>query len=108
MTRARFVVRGIVQGVNFRAQAVREAKARGVTGCVWNRPDDAVEVIAEGDAASLVALEAWLARGPRLARSRASIGWTLRTRSATATSRSRTARRSDQRRRLFFRSGCGK
>lgn len=67
MTRARFVVRGVVQGVNFRAQAVREAKARGVTGCVWNRPDDAVELIAEGDAASVAALEAWLARGPRLA-----------------------------------------
>ena len=68
MTRARFVVRGVVQGVNFRAQAVREAKARGVTGCVWNRADDALELIAEGDAASLAALEAWLARGPRLAR----------------------------------------
>ncbi len=67
MTRARFVVRGVVQGVNFRAQAVREAKARGLTGCVWNRADDAVEIIAEGNVASLVALEAWLARGPRLA-----------------------------------------
>jgi acylphosphatase len=67
MTRARFVVRGIVQGVNFRAEAVRQAKARGLTGCVWNRADDAVEVIAEGDRASLTALEAWLARGPRLA-----------------------------------------
>jgi acylphosphatase len=68
MTRARFVVRGVVQGVNFRAQAVREAKARGVTGCVWNRADDAVELIAEGDSGSISALEAWLARGPRLAR----------------------------------------
>jgi acylphosphatase len=67
MTRARFVVRGVVQGVNFRAEAVRQAKARGLTGCVWNRPDDAVEVIAEGDATSLAALETWLARGPRLA-----------------------------------------
>ncbi len=67
MTRARFIVRGVVQGVNFRAQAVRAATARGLTGCVWNRTDDAVEVIAEGDAASLTALEAWLAHGPRLA-----------------------------------------
>lgn len=67
MTRARFVVRGVVQGVNFRAAAVHQAKARGLTGCVWNRVDDAVELIAEGDAASLGALEAWLARGPRLA-----------------------------------------
>lgn len=67
MTRARFVVRGVVQGVNFRAEAVRQAQARGLTGCVWNRADDAVELIAEGDAASLGAFEAWLERGPRLA-----------------------------------------
>ncbi len=67
MTRARFVVRGVVQGVNFRAQAAREAKARGLTGCVWNRGDDAVELIAEGNATSLAALEMWLAHGPRLA-----------------------------------------
>jgi acylphosphatase len=67
MTRARFIVRGVVQGVNFRAEAVRQARARGLTGCVWNRADDAVEVIAEGDSAGLAALEAWLARGPRMA-----------------------------------------
>ena len=67
MTRARFVVRGVVQGVNFRAEAVRQAKARGLTGCVWNRADDAVEVIAEGESGALTALETWLARGPRLA-----------------------------------------
>ena len=67
MTRARFIVRGVVQGVNFRAEAVRQAKARGLTGCVWNTADDAVEVIAEGESDSLAALEAWLARGPRLA-----------------------------------------
>lgn len=66
MTRARFVVRGRVQGVNFRAAAAREATARGLTGCVWNSGDDSVELIAEGDSASLAALEAWLARGPRL------------------------------------------
>ena len=67
MTRARFVVRGVVQGVNFRAEAVRQAKARGLTGCVWNRADDALEVIAEGESDSLAAFESWLARGPRLA-----------------------------------------
>ena len=67
MTRARFIVRGVVQGVNFRAEAVRQAKARGVTGCVWNRADDAVELIAEGDGDALAALQQWLSRGPRLA-----------------------------------------
>jgi len=68
MTRARFVVRGRVQGVNFRAAAVREAISRGLNGCVWNRADDAVELIAEGDAHALDALATWLAHGPRLAK----------------------------------------
>jgi len=68
MTRARFVVRGRVQGVNFRAAAVREATAHRLTGCVWNREDDAVELIAEGDADSVAALQRWLAQGPRLAK----------------------------------------
>jgi acylphosphatase len=68
MTRARFVVRGLVQGVFFRAEAVREATARGLTGRVWNTADGAVELIAEGDADALAALQEWLARGPRQAR----------------------------------------
>jgi acylphosphatase len=67
MARARFVVSGIVQGVNFRNAAVREATARGLTGCVWNRADDAVELIAEGPPESIADLERWLARGPRMA-----------------------------------------
>lgn len=67
MTRARFVVHGIVQGVNFRAAAVREASARGLTGRVWNRPDDAVELIAEGDGDALESMQEWLQHGPRLA-----------------------------------------
>ncbi len=68
MTRARFVVRGVVQGVNFRAAAAREATALGLTGRVWNTNDDGVELIAEGPAASLANFERWLARGPRMAR----------------------------------------
>jgi len=68
MTRARFVVRGVVQGVNFRAAAVREATAHGLTGCVWNTEDDAVGLIAEGSAESLASFARWLARGPRMAR----------------------------------------
>jgi acylphosphatase len=68
MTRARFIVRGLVQGVNFRAAAVREAVAHGLTGCVWNREDDSVELIAEGEAQGLAALQHWLATGPRLAK----------------------------------------
>jgi acylphosphatase len=66
--RTRFVVRGIVQGVNFRNVATREASARGVRGRIWNRDDGAVEVIAEGDPAQIDDLARWLARGPRSAR----------------------------------------
>jgi acylphosphatase len=66
-TRARFVVRGLVQGVNFRSAAVREATTRGVTGRVWNRDDGAVEIVAEGDAETLAGLERWLHDGPRMA-----------------------------------------
>ena len=67
MPRARFIVRGIVQGVNFRATAVREATRLGLTGRVWNRGDGTVGLLAEGDAAALAALEHWLWRGPRAA-----------------------------------------
>lgn len=63
--RARFVVRGIVQGVNFRATAVREASRLGLTGRVWNRHDGAVECVAEGDDAAVAAFQSWLNEGPR-------------------------------------------
>ena len=65
--RARFVVRGFVQGVNFRNAAVREAATRGVTGRVWNREDGAVELVAEADAEALAGLERWLHEGPLMA-----------------------------------------
>jgi acylphosphatase len=68
MTRARFIVSGLVQGVNFRAAVAREASSRGLTGCVWNRQDGAVELIAEGPDVGLAGLERWLGHGPRMAR----------------------------------------
>jgi len=64
--RRRFVVRGRVQGVNFRANAEERAARLGITGRVWNRADGAVEVVAEGDEGSLRALAEWLREGPRL------------------------------------------
>lgn len=67
MKRVRFVVHGLVQGVNFRNATVREASARRLTGRVWNREDGAVELVAEGDDAALADLERWLHDGPRLA-----------------------------------------
>ncbi|HYR94407.1 MAG TPA: acylphosphatase [Methylomirabilota bacterium] len=65
--RARFVVRGLVQGVNFRTAVVEAARTRRVTGRVWNRDDGAVEIVAEGQPGALDELARWLARGPRLA-----------------------------------------
>ncbi len=65
--RARFIVRGLVQGVNFRNDAAREATARRITGRVWNRDDGAVELVAEGESAALDDLARWLRQGPRLA-----------------------------------------
>ena len=68
MARARFIVRGVVQGVNFRATAVREASRLGISGRVWNRDDGGVEVIAEGDDQALRSFQSWLNAGPRGAR----------------------------------------
>lgn len=61
------MVRGLVQGVNFRSAVVREAAQRRITGRVWNRDDGAVELITEGDDVALADLERWLHIGPRLA-----------------------------------------
>ena len=64
MSAKRFVVRGRVQGVNFRATAAEYARTLGLNGRIWNRADGAVEAEAGGDAAALEKFEAWLHRGP--------------------------------------------
>jgi acylphosphatase len=62
--RIHVVVRGRVQGVGFR-WFVREAgRAKNLAGWVHNRPDGAVEVAAEGDEASIHALQRALETGP--------------------------------------------
>ena len=64
MSRKRFVVRGVVQGVNFRYATLQQARLLRLSGEVWNRDDGAVEAIAEGEEAALAALERWLHDGP--------------------------------------------
>jgi len=61
------VVRGVVQGVNFRWSAVRAAQRIGVTGWVRNRDDGAVEAHVEGDDGHVLAMLAWLREGPAAA-----------------------------------------
>ncbi|MBD8873202.1 acylphosphatase [Rhodanobacter sp. DHB23] len=68
MPAARFLVRGRVQGVSFRAGTREQALALGIEGHAVNLPDGRVEVLAIGDAAALDALERWLWQGPPAAR----------------------------------------
>jgi acylphosphatase len=67
MIRRRVVVRGIVQGVFFRASCQQEAGRRGVAGWVTNRRDGAVEAAFEGEDEAVEQMIAWMRRGPRSA-----------------------------------------
>ncbi|NLE99630.1 MAG: acylphosphatase [Anaerolineales bacterium] len=62
--RLRVVVRGRVQGVNFRHYTLRAAQRLGVTGWVINRRDGTVETVAEGPSAALERFRASVAEGP--------------------------------------------
>jgi len=59
-----FIVKGLVQGVWYRASTQKKAKEIGVTGWVKNLPDGAVEVLACGTPEQLEYLEQWLWHGP--------------------------------------------
>ena len=62
------VVRGRVQGVNFRSATQREAGRLALTGWVRNQPDGSVEVLAEGPRSALDQLAAFLHHGPPAAK----------------------------------------
>ena len=62
--RVHAVVRGLVQGVSFRATTRREAARLALSGWVCNRADGAVELEAQGPAARIDALVAWCRVGP--------------------------------------------
>ena len=66
--RLRATLHGLVQGVGFRYSVISAAQELGLTGFVENRPDGSVYVEAEGPPAMLDRLEAYLRRGPRMAR----------------------------------------
>ncbi|MBU6198225.1 MAG: acylphosphatase [Xanthomonadaceae bacterium] len=64
----KFIVRGRVQGVFFRASTRNQAQRLGLTGYAKNLPDGSVEVLACGAAVALDELERWLHAGPPAAR----------------------------------------
>ncbi len=66
-TRAQIVVRGIVQGVNYRWFTQRRADDLHLTGYVRNMPDGTVFVVAEGPRKELEALMDALRIGPSAA-----------------------------------------
>ena len=74
MACVRFMVRGRVQGVFFRASTREQALKLGVSGHAKNLADGGVEVLASGSPEALDALHKWLHVGPPSARVRAPTG----------------------------------
>ena len=66
----RLVITGMVQGVGYRAWAVRQASALGLRGWVRNRADGSVEVLAGGEVPRIDAFIAACRFGPRWSRVR--------------------------------------
>jgi acylphosphatase len=61
----RYVVRGRVQGVGFRAFVQQAAAREGTTGWVCNRFDGSVEAWIEGEVEAVGRVEAAIRTGPR-------------------------------------------
>jgi len=66
--RAEVLVRGRVQGVFFRAETTRMARALGLCGYVRNRPDGGVDAVFEGPARQVRRAVSWCYQGPPAAR----------------------------------------
>ena len=66
MAKSRFqvIVRGIVQGVNFRYYTQRQANRYNVTGWVRNLPDGSVAAVFEGEEQDVEAMVQWCRHGP--------------------------------------------
>ena len=62
------IISGRVQGVFYRANTQKEAQKLGITGWVRNLPDGRVETLICGDDNALEMMQAWLAKGPSLAK----------------------------------------
>ncbi len=67
MVRAHLVIKGVVQGVFYRASTVNIATTEKLTGWVRNRPDGTVEAVFEGEKAALKRMVGWCRSGPPMA-----------------------------------------
>lgn len=63
-SRSEVIVKGIVQGVNFRSYTQRQAIKYGVTGWVRNLPDGSVAAVFEGEEQDVEAMVQWCRHGP--------------------------------------------
>lgn len=74
--RARVMIEGHVQGVNFRAATRHQALSAGVCGWVKNLPDGRVEALFEGQRSAVQRVVSWCYRGPNHARvDRVQVTW---------------------------------
>lgn len=64
----KIIVRGLVQGVFFRATMSEIARQYNVNGWVRNRPDGSVEALLEGDEEDVNKVIEWARHGPKNAR----------------------------------------
>ena len=67
-SRAKLIVKGIVQGVNFRYHTQREAERNNLTGWVRNLPDRSVAALFEGEEEDVEMMIQWCRHGPPSAR----------------------------------------
>lgn len=67
VVQAHVIVRGRVQGVNYRASLQRQAEHQALSGWVRNRWDGSVEAVLQGEEEPVNTVLAWARVGPRSA-----------------------------------------
>jgi acylphosphatase len=63
-SRAKLIIKGLVQGVNFRYYTQREAQKNNITGWVRNLSDGSVAALFEGEEEDVEAMIEWCRHGP--------------------------------------------
>ena len=63
-TRAKLIIKGLVQGVNFRYYTQREAQKYNLTGWVRNLSDGSVAALCEGEEEDMEGMIQWCRHGP--------------------------------------------